>query len=154
MTKILYTNKFSRLALAFFLFLNISLSVSAQSLDEARQMIKDGNYEAAREAFSELIKKNANRADVNKWYGESLYETGYYQEAEKYLKNAANKRIQGAYLYLGKLYQKTYKFKLAVQNLEKYQTFLKKDPEELERVDSLILECQLAEKALTRIEKV
>ncbi|MDO5570013.1 MAG: hypothetical protein Q4F97_00920 [Bacteroidales bacterium] len=134
--------------------LGTSNNVYSQTLEEAREMIKAGNYSAAKDAFSVLIKKNANRADVNKWYGEALYETGNYAEAEKYLKFAANKRIQGAYLYLGKLYQKQYEFEKAVTNLEKYQTFLKKDPEQSLVVDTIIEQCEMGLRGISRIEKV
>lgn len=128
--------------------------LQAQTLDQAREMIKAGDYPAARNAFSELIKKYPKRADVNKWYGETLFETGEYDEAAKYLQFAAKARIQGAYLYLGKLYQKQYRFEDAIKNLEKYQTFLKKDPAASAAVDSLIEQCELGERALGRIEKV
>ena len=45
-----------------------STNMHAQTLDEAREMIRVGNYPAAREAFATLIESNKNRADVNKWY--------------------------------------------------------------------------------------
>ena len=136
------------------LFIASSTNMHAQTLDEAREMIRVGNYPAAREAFATLIENNKNRADVNKWYGEALYETGDYAEAEKYLKIAAARKIPGAYLYLAKVYQKTYRFTDAVKNLERYRTLIKKDPEETEKTDILIEQCELGEKGLRRVEMV
>lgn len=138
-----------------FLFLALTVStVQAQTIDDAREMIRTGNYQAAKEAFANLIEKNKARADVNKWYGEALYETGEFTEAEKYLKVAAAKRVPGAYLFLGKLYQKTYRFEEAIKNLERYKTLVKKEPAEIEKADLLIEQCQLGEKALGRVEMV
>ena len=38
--------------------------------------------------------------DVNKWYGEALYETGKKEEALPYLLKAARGKITGSYPYL------------------------------------------------------
>lgn len=146
-------NLLGTLFLMFFLF-GGSAVCSAQTLDQAREMIKAGDYPAAKAAFEVLIQKYPKRADVNKWYGEALFETGEYALSRKYLEFAAKSRIQGAYLYLGKLNQREYRFDEAIANLEKYQTFLKKDPDALAAVDILIEQCELGSKALNRIEKV
>ncbi|MEG1586413.1 MAG: tetratricopeptide repeat protein [Bacteroidales bacterium] len=129
-------------------------STQAQTLDEAREMIKKKDYPAAVTAFSSLIKKYGSRADVNKWYGEALYETGNYEEAEKYLSIAAKRRVAGAYPLLGDLYLRNYKFGDAISNFEKYKATVKKDPIETERTDALIQQAEFCEKALGRVEQV
>lgn len=129
-------------------------TLGAQTLDQAREMIHAKDYQNAKEAFSKLIKQHGSRADVNKWYGESLYETGDYKEAEKYLKIAANRKVPGAMLYLGKLYQHQYQFTSAISWIEKYLLLVKKDPIALAEAELLLDQCELGSRAIKRIEKV
>ncbi|MGL4292831.1 MAG: tetratricopeptide repeat protein [Bacteroidales bacterium] len=130
------------------------LPMKAQTLDQAREMIQKKDYPAAVQAFSSLITQYGSRADVNKWYGEALYETGNYQEAEKYLAIAAKRRIAGAYPLLGSLYIKEYRFEDAIANFEKYKLTVKKNPLETARMDSLIEQAEFCQKALSRVEEV
>lgn len=132
----------------------ITYTAQAQTLDQAREMIRKKEYTEAVSAFSTLIKQYGSRADVNKWYGEALYETGNYEEAEKYLAIAAKRRIAGAYPLLGALYQREYRFAEAISNYEKYKLTVKKDPVESARIDSLIEQAERGEKALGRVEEV
>lgn len=132
----------------------IAYTAQAQTLDQAREMIRKKNYTEAVEAFSKLMKQYGSRADVNKWYGEALYETGNYAEAEKYLSIAAKRRIVGAYPLLGAIYEREYRFADAISNYEKYKTLVKKDPVEIARADSMIAEAQNGEKALNSVEEV
>lgn len=129
-------------------------TTGAQTLDEAREMINKKDYPAAVNAFSSLIKKYGSRADVNKWYGEALYETGNYAEAEKYLSVAAKRRVTGAYPILGNLYLRDYRFQDAISNFEKYKATLKKNPEEATQIDQLIEQAEFCQKALNRVEEV
>ncbi|MEG0947866.1 MAG: tetratricopeptide repeat protein [Bacteroidales bacterium] len=129
-------------------------TTQSQTLDQARELIRNKEYAKAAEAFSTLIKQYGSRADVNKWYGEALYETGNYAEAEKYLAIAAKRRISGAYPLLAAVYEREYRFDEAIANYEKYKATVKKDPQETARIDSLIEQAALGEKALGRVEDV
>lgn len=129
-------------------------ATQSQTLDQAREMIRNKDYTNAVTAFEGLMKQYGSRADVNKWYGEALFETGNYAEAEKYLNIAAKRRVAGAYPLLGTLYEREYRFKEAIANYEKYKLTVKKDANETARVDSLIEQAALGEKALDRVEEV
>ena len=130
------------------------LAARAQTLDEARAMIRNKQYEQAATAFSKLMKQYGSRADVNKWYGEALFMTGRYTEAEKYLTIAAKRKITGAYPLLGELCLLDYRFADAVSWYEKYLPSVKKDAAETARIEALIEQAESCEKGLSRVENV
>ena len=117
-------------------------------------MIVKKEYSDAVNAFSKLIKQYPARGDVNKWYGEALFETGRYEDAEEYLAKAARLKVAGAYPYLGQVYLRQYQFDKALDAFKKYAVAVKKDPILTETANQLVEQAENCKKALTRVEEV
>ncbi len=136
-------------------FALLSLGASAQTLEQARGYVSKKEYEKAVEAFEVVIKRYPNRPDVNKWYGEALYETGKKEEALPYLLKAARGKITGSYPYLANYYYDTYQFNKAAEYFLKYKLSLKStETEEEFKVIELLSRAQRAERAIAKVEKV
>ena len=150
-----YNNKILRKLFMAFLLGAFALTGNAQSIEQAKNYIAKKEYDKAVEAFSKIIKQYPNRADVNKWYGEALYETGREEEAIPYLKKAAARKVKGAYLYLGNYYMKNYQFKKAAEYFTDYKLSMKSGEQEEEiRASELANIAQRADRALEKVEKI
>lgn len=101
-------------------------NAGAQSLDQAKKLYNQGEYEQAKPAFEKLIKTSPNNSSYNQWYGVCCFETGDLEAAEKPLQLAAKRKIPEAYRYLGDLYYLTYRFEEAAGLYENYIEFLGK----------------------------
>ena len=131
------------------------MDMSAQTLEQARGYIGKKEYHKAAESFEVLIKRYPNRPDVNKWYGQALFEIGKKEEAVPFLLKAAKGKITGSYPYLGEYYFENYQFNKAVDYFTKYKASLKPaEEEEMVRVKELLSKAELAERALSKVEKV
>ena len=126
-------------------------SLSAQSLDQAKKLYNEGNYEEAKPAFERLVKQAPNNASYNQWYGVCCYETGDKETAEKYLEVAAKRRVQEAYRYLAQLYFDTYRFDESVEMYEEYIDILAKKKQDVEEFQK---KKELAEKAQRMVDRV
>ena len=107
----------------------------SQTLDEAKAWYLEGRYADALPIFKAEYQMNSKDAPLNQWLGVSLYKTGKLIEAEQYLKFASEKKIPEAFLSLGELYVKLYRFEEAEKEFEKYQRINRKNSEALERLD-------------------
>lgn len=94
--------------------------MSAQSLNQARQLFNAGKYEEAKPAFFKLLKQSPNNANYNYWYGACCCETGESTAAESYLKKAASRNVTDAYAYLAEVQAEQYRFEEATESMEKY----------------------------------
>ena len=121
----------------------------AQSLDQARKFYNEGNYEAAKPVFEKYIKISPKDPSYNHWYGVCLYETGNINEAEKYIKYAASRKVQESFRYLGDLYFKTYQFDKAI---EAYEAYIKILTKKKANTDIYEAKLELAEKANRMVE--
>ena len=92
----------------------------SQSLDQARQLYNEGNYEEAKPVFEKLVRQSQNNSNYNQWYGVCCYETGDYENAEKYLLVANKRKVMESYRYLAMLYTDLYRFEEAVGMWEGY----------------------------------
>lgn len=131
-------------------------SVSGQTLESGRKLYNDKKYAEAADIFEVLIKKTPSNAQLNQWYGVSLYELGKYKQAEKHLTTAAKSKVLGAYLYLGDLYMKTYQFDQAVSNYNKYLTAVtkSKDTKAIALVEQKLQKAEMGERMINRVEEV
>ncbi|MDR3250337.1 MAG: tetratricopeptide repeat protein [Tannerella sp.] len=107
---------------AFFIFflLLVSSQGFTQSLDQAKIMYSEGDYEGAKPAFEKLVKQSPNNSSYSQWYGVCCYETGDLVSAEKYLLEANKRKVMGSYLYLARLYTDIYRFDKAIEMWEGY----------------------------------
>lgn len=124
--------------------------LQAQSLDQAKKLCNEGEYEEARPVFEKLIKQAPNNTSYNYWYGVCCYETGDLATAEKHLSFAVKRKMQDAYRYLGEVYYKTYRFDKAADMFEDYIALLTKKKQPVEAYE---IKLDLAEKARRMMEK-
>ena len=109
------------------ILLSLPFPLLSQTLEMAKILYKKGHYESAIGTFRENVKRRPNDASLNQWYGVCLYMTGSKEEAVPYLKKAAQKKIQEAYYYLGKIYYENYSFKAAAEQFELYREAIEKN---------------------------
>ena len=123
----------------------------AQTLEEAKELYKQGNYEEAKPVFEKLVKKAPSNSSYNQWYGVCCFETGDIETAEKYIKVALKRKVQESYRYMGKIYYLTYRFEDAVEMFEEYISLLTKKKQDTEAFEEQL---ELAENAARMLDKV
>ena len=64
-------------------------TIQAQTLSQAKRLFENGEFGKAKEAFAKLIKRSPSSAEVNYFYGASLYETGELDKCVPYLEKSA-----------------------------------------------------------------
>jgi tetratricopeptide (TPR) repeat protein len=133
-----------------FLLASLSAGGFAQSLDQAKKLYNEGQYEEAKPAFEKLVKQSPNNSSYNLWYGVCCYETGELEAAEKYLQVALNRKVAEASRYLAHIYFSSYRFDKAVPMWEEYIALLEKKKEDTEEYEALL---EKTEKMLRMKEK-
>lgn len=128
--------------------------IAAQSLEQAKAMFANKEYGKAKPVFQRYLKGSPGNGSYNYWYGVCCYETGEKQEAEKYLLKGAERRVQDAYLYLGKLYFDEYRFDESAENYETYINLLKKGKKPYEAYQTQLSVAKLAARMLKGVEEV
>jgi tetratricopeptide (TPR) repeat protein len=128
-----------------FLLIGLSSGCFAQSLDQARRLYDAGLFDDAKPAFERLVKQSPNNSNYNLWYGVCCFETGDFQNAEKYLLIAKNRKVVDAYRYLAAIYTSSYRFAEAAEMWDDYIAEVKKKKvntqdfeQQLERVEKLL----------------
>lgn len=134
-------------------------SLSAQSLDEAKELYLQGEFEKALPIFETYYNEKPNDASLNQWYGVCLFETGGdIQLAEKCLLTASKKNIQDSFYYLGKLYTKEFRFTEAKEALDSFEKILsKKKPRKKDEISKHEADLKLLEderKYLSRLNRM
>jgi len=139
---------------SIYILLFFCLCAKGQTLDDAKSWYLEGRYAEALPVFQAEYLNNPNNPSVNQWLGASLYETGKITEAQKYLEFASGRRIPDAYLYLGELYAKLYRFEDAEKEFEKYQRAKRRDREALEILDQKQANAERLQRAVNRTEDI
>lgn len=130
-------------------------SMFSQTLEEAKEMYKLGEYKRALPAFEREYKEKPGDASLNQWYGVCLFETGGdFAKAKECITLASKKNIQDAYLYLGKIYTKEYLFDAATKEFDRYAKLKRRDKEALARLDEAKRYLSLMERASSRPEDI
>ena len=109
----------------FFILCLCATTISAQTLEQAKELFKNKQFEKAKPVFQRYVKSNPNNASYNYWYGACCYETGEQSLSEKYLLFGAKRKVQEAFRYLGQLYFDEYRFEESQENYEQYIAILK-----------------------------
>ncbi len=128
------TGKIARLIV----FAGVAWGANAQSLDQAKKLYNDGQYEEAKPAFERLVTQSPNNSSYNLWYGVCCYETGDVGTAEKHLLVANKRKAAESYRYLALLYTDTYRFDEAVPMWEDYIALLAKKKADTEPYETLL----------------
>ncbi len=118
----------------------ISISVAAMTLDEAKKLYLDGDYEQALPAFQKALKAKPKDGSLNHWVGVCLFRTGEPEKAIPYLKKASERKVLESPRYLAEIAIDAYNFDDAREYLDEYYSAMKRNKrtpsaevEELER---------------------
>ena len=104
----------------------IAITLSAQTLAEARKLYAEGNFHEAKPVFEKLVKATPSNANYNLWYGVCALRTGDAADALPYLQTAVKRRVQDSQLFLAEACKELYLYEDAVNTLETYISDLKK----------------------------
>lgn len=143
-----------KLALILCAFLGMAETPFAQTLNQARTWFNNGQYAEAKPIFRKLVKQVPSNANYNYWYGACCYETGELKEAQLYLEKSAERKVINAYLYLGKLYAKQYRFDDAVSNLETHIGWLEKKKMDTSKAEAELEQYRKLARMLRGTEKI
>lgn len=138
----------------FFLLGFFSITLSAQTLAEAKALYEKGEYEKALPAFKKLVKTQPANGNYNLWYGVCCLETGTPAEALKPLETAVKKRVPSGQLYLGRTYNDLYRFEDAIETYEAYIADLKKRKRSTEEAERLLEKSKANFRMLKGVEEV
>ena len=133
-------------------------AVAATPLEEARQLVTEGEVAKARhilEAEAKNNPKNASTPLFNYLLGVCEFEEGDYVEARKLLEAAKGKGYGAANLYLGRLAYLDYNFEQAMELYGEFRRHREKSnlvPGET--VEELEAQLHSAENALERVERI
>lgn len=137
-----------------FLFGFLMAGVSAQTLDQARNLFTKGEYEKAKPVFGRYVKSQPANANYNYWYGVCCLKTGEPQASVKHLEFAAKKRIANAPLYLGQAYNELYRFEDAVNSYEEYIEVQSKRRQPTAEAEKLLEKARANLRMLKGVEEV
>ena len=138
----------------FFLFSLLSITISAQSLAEAKALYEKGEYEEAKPAFKKLVKTQPGNGNYNLWYGVCCLETGEPAEALKHLESAVKRRVPSGQLYLARAYNDLYRFEDAIETYETYISDLRKRKRSTEEAEQLLEKSKSNLRMLKGVEEV
>ena len=115
-----------------------TISLSAQTLEQARNLYANKEYEKAAPIFEKYVKSQPTNGNYNLWYGVCCLETGRPAEAVKYLETAVKRRVPSGQLYLAQAYNNVYRYEDAIQCYEEYIEALKKKKQPTEEAEKLL----------------
>lgn len=98
----------------------------AVGIDDIRNMVESGDYDAAFDAAAPLVRKSPRDAALNYWYGTAAYRLGYTSEARKALATAAERGYTDAYADLVDLALTDYDVAAAEKYMDNWETALTK----------------------------
>lgn len=136
------------------LALLLAHSISAQTLNQAKKLFENGDYEKAKTAFAKLIKRSPNSAEVIFYYGASLYETGELDKSIPYLEKSAKRNYIGAFRHLGKAYADVFRFDEAVENYETHIEWLEEKRRNTQQAEIELSELRKKARILKNVEMV
>ena len=130
-------------------------SSSALTLDEARELYKAGKYKEAAPIFKAQLKRRPNDGSLNHWYGVCLFHEKKYNEAEKYLKIGAKRKVLESPHYLADMYMAQYRFEDAISSYEEYTAALSKAKKQIpDSIGKAIARARRAKLMLQYVERV
>ena len=129
-------------------------TIQAQTLSQAKRLFENGEFGKAKEAFAKLIKRSPSSAEVNYFYGASLYETGELDKCVPYLEKSAKRDYIGAFRYLGKAYADLYRYDEAVDNYETHIEWLEEKNRNTELAEAELSELRKKARMFKSVEKV
>lgn len=118
--------KFSLHTISVIIAFALGGTAYAITLNEAKQLYLDGDYEAALPVFEKALAAKPRDGALNQWVGVCLMRTGRADEAIKYLDKAQSRGITEAPRYLAEIAFDEYRFGDAVDHMDSYEKTLTK----------------------------
>lgn len=143
-----------RLSIILFLLISVFCVGYAQSLDQAKKLYNEGNFEEAKPAFEKLVRQSPNNSSYNLWYGVCCYETGDMITAEKHLLVANKRKVADSYHYLAKIYTQMYRFDEAAEMWDDYIALMEKKKEDTEAFEEELSRVEKMQRLLNNTENV
>ena len=134
--------------------LGMAISISSQTLEQAKKQFLNGEFSSAKPVFYNYLKKSPSNANYNFWYGACEYETGNIEKAIPYLKKGEKGKITNAFKYLGKIYYDLYDFEEAELYYEKYIEVLTKAKQPTEEAEKEFEKIKKSSRMIKGVEKV
>jgi len=106
--------------IAIYLLASALMPVQAQTLEQARKLYSQGEYEQALPVFKRELKYAKKDASINYWYGSCLYHTGRKQEAVPYLKVGEKGRIKEASFLLADCSFEARDYEQCIKHIDQY----------------------------------
>ena len=131
-----------------------AITVSAQTLAEARKLYADGNFADAKPAFEKLVKATPNNANYNLWYGVCALRTGDAAEAFPYLQTAVKRKVQDSQLFFAEACNNLYLYEEAVNTLDTYIADLKKRRKTSAEAEALLAKSRNGLRMIRGVEQV
>ena len=143
-----------RLFAILFLLICISWGGRSQSLDQAKKLYNEENYEEAKPAFERLVKQSPNNSSYNLWYGVCCFETGDLETAEQHLLVANKRKVAESYRYLATIYTQMYRFEESAEMWEEYIALMAKKKENTEVIEEELSRVEKMQRLLSNTEDV
>ena len=111
---------------AALLLIGFGLSAKSITLEEAKKLYRDGDYETSLPAFRAALAKRPRDGSLNHWVGVCLYHQGDFDEAAKHLKAADSRNVTEAPRYLARIAFNDYRFSEAENYIRRYEAAMAK----------------------------
>lgn len=148
------TNCMKRYCSIVILFIVFSACSFAQTLEQAREMLNNGEYEAAKPVFERFVKSQPNNGNYNLWYGICCLNTGEAEQSVSHLEIAVKRKVPSGQLHLGQAYIATYRFDEAVSTFEAYISDLNRLKRPTEEATELLEKSKAGARMIKGVEKV
>lgn len=130
------------------------LNLQAQTLVQAKELYKNGEYQKAKPVFKKYVKSQSGNGNYHLWYGVCCLHTEEPDLAVKHLEIAVKKRIPSGQLFLGQAYASVYRYQDAIHVYEDYIADLTKRKRSTQTADSLLQHSKLGARLLKGVEEV
>lgn len=138
-----------------FLLIAVAICTSATTLEEAKEMYRNGNYADALPVFLEAIKKKPKDGSLNQWVGVCLMQTGSVDKAIPYLEKANARGVLEAPRYLAEIALSEYRTDDASEYIDEYRAALTKAKKKMSEEAAATADAiERMSAAIERVEKI
>lgn len=124
-------NKLIRRCLPVALLAMVATGSVGQTLEEAKDMYRAGDYAGALPVFSKKLEDKPRDASLNHWTGVCLMQQGMYDEAIPLLEYALKRKVTESPRYLAEIAFMQYRVDDAEEYIEAYKTALEKSKKDV-----------------------
>ncbi|MDO5523095.1 MAG: tetratricopeptide repeat protein [Bacteroidia bacterium] len=128
--------------------------LKGQTPDDAKKWYLEGNYTQAKPVFEAEYQANPADPSLNQWLGVIAMAEEDYRKAQTHLEFASQKNITQAFIYLGELYTKMYRFEDAEREFSKYERANRRNKDALANLAEKREEAERLSRLVNRTEDV